>query len=259
MNSKREELLRLGQVSRSYEKNGKIVEALKPVDLKLYKGEVLGIVGESGSGKTTLMKQISGIEKPDSGRIWFQSEEIRPSHRRDQKELYKHMQMIFQNASMSFNPRRKIQTSMDENLRFLSGVSGRERRRVIMEQYMELVELKPELLQRYPGELSGGQCQRAAIARALMTQPEILLCDEITSALDVIVQDRIMELLKKLADQLNVSILFISHDLALVSGFCDRIMVMKEGTCVEEGDCEEVLTNPQHEYTRKLLASILTV
>ena len=255
MNSKREELLRLGQVSRSYEKNGKIVEALKPVDLKLYKGEVLGIVGESGSGKTTLMKQISGIEKPDSGRIWFQSEEIRPSHRRDQKELYKHMQMIFQNASMSFNPRRKIQTSMDENLRFLSGVSGRERRRVIM----ELVELKPELLQRYPGELSGGQCQRAAIARALMTQPEILLCDEITSALDVIVQDRIMELLKKLADQLNVSILFISHDLALVSGFCDRIMVMKEGTCVEEGDCEEVLTNPQHEYTRKLLASILTV
>lgn len=259
MNSKREELLRLGQVSRSYEKNGKIVEALKPVDLKLYKGEVLGIVGESGSGKTTLMKQISGIEKPDSGRIWFQSEEIRPFHRRDQKELYKHMQMIFQNASMSFNPRRKIQTSMDENLRFLSGVSGRERRRVIMEQYMELVELKPELLQRYPGELSGGQCQRAAIARALMTQPEILLCDEITSALDVIVQDRIMELLEKLADQLNVSILFISHDLALVSGFCDRIMVMKEGTCVEEGDCEEVLTNPQHEYTRKLLASILTV
>ena len=148
---------------------------------------------------------------------------------------------------------------MDENLRFLSGVSSRERRRVIMEQYMELVELKPELLQRYPGELSGGQCQRAAIARALMTQPEILLCDEITSALDVIVQDRIMELLKKLADQLNVSILIISHDLALVSGFCDRIMVMKEGTCVEEGDCEEVLMNPQHEYTRKLLASILTV
>lgn len=148
---------------------------------------------------------------------------------------------------------------MDENLRFLSGISSRERRRVIMEQYMELVELKPELLQRYPGELSGGQCQRAAIARALMTQPEMLLCDEITSALDVIVQDKIMELLEKLADQLDVSILFISHDLALVSGFCDRIMVMKEGICVEEGDCEEVLTNPQHEYTQKLLTSILTV
>ena len=144
------------------------------------------------------------------------------------------MQMIFQNASMSFNPRRKIRTSMDENLRFLAGIPGRERRRETMEQYMEMVELKPELLQRYPGELSEGQCQRAAIARALMTQPKMLLCDEITSALDVIVQDKIMELLEKLADRLNVSILFISHDLALVSGFCDRIMVMKEGICVEE-------------------------
>ena len=258
MKSEREELLHLEQVSRSYEKNGKVVEALKSTDLKLCKGEVLGIVGESGSGKTTLMKQICGIEKPDSGRIWFQSKEIRPFHRKDQKELYKHMQMIFQNASMSFNPRRKIYTSMDETLRFLSGISGRERRRETMGQYMELVELKPELLQCYPGELSGGQCQRAAIARALMTQPEILLCDEITSALDVIVQDKIMDLLEKLIDRLDLSILFISHDLALVSGFCDRIMVMKDGTCVEEGNCEEVLTNPQHEYTKKLLASILT-
>lgn len=259
MKNEKEILLRLENVSRSYQKKGRTVKALKAIDLELYKGEVLGIVGESGSGKTTLLKQICGIERPDSGTVWFQGKEIDPFNREEQKELYKHMQMVFQNACMSFNPRRRIYTSMDENLRFLSGTPGKEKRREIMQHYMELVELDSELLNRYPGELSGGQCQRAAIARALMVKPQILLCDEITSALDVIVQDKIMELLEKLSVELEVAILFVSHDLALVSGFCDRVMVMKTGECVEYGECEEVLTNPQHDYTKQLLASILTI
>ncbi len=259
MSHNEQTLLRLENVSRTYEKKGQIIKALKPLSFDLTEGEILGIVGESGSGKTTLLKQVIGIEKPDTGRIILNGNEIDPTRRQDQKELYKSMQMIFQNAVMSFNPRRKICASMDENLKFLGGVSGKGKRREIMAQYMEMVELDPSLLDRYPGELSGGQCQRAAIARALMIKPKILLCDEVTSALDVIVQDKIIELLTRLSRELSVSMIFICHDLALVSGFCDRVLVMKQGECVEQGNCEMVLSDPQNPYTKQLLASVLSI
>ena len=126
-----------------------------------------------------------------------------------------------------------------------------------MREYMQKVDLKEELLDRYPGNLSGGQCQRAAIARALMVNPKILLCDEITSALDVIVQDKVVDVIIKLAGELHVAVIFVSHDLALVGSLCDRILVMKDGTAVEQGSVEEILSHPKTDYTKLLLDSIL--
>ena len=146
---------------------------------------------------------------------------------------------------------------MEENLRFLAGIISKKEQEEIIYSYMEKVDLKKDLLLRYPRELSGGQCQRAAIARAIMIQPEILLCDEITSALDVIVQDKIIRQLKELVRQQEISVIFVSHDIALVSSFCDRIMVMLNGECVEQGNTKDIMTAPQSEYTKVLLDSVL--
>ena len=146
---------------------------------------------------------------------------------------------------------------MRENLRFLSGIKNKKQQDAIMREYMQKVDLKEELLDRYPGNLSGGQCQRAAIARALMVNPKILLCDEITSALDVIVQDKVVDVIIKLAGELHVAVIFVSHDLALVGSLCDRILVMKDGTAVEQGSVEEILSHPKTDYTKLLLDSIL--
>lgn len=252
-------VLEVKNLSRSYKKKNQKIEALQPVDLSVAAGEILGIVGESGSGKSTLLKQIAGIEKPDTGEILLAGRPVEQQKARNRREQYRHMQMIFQNASGSFNPRRRILTSMEENLKFLAGIRDHEQQMERIRYYMEKTGLEPELAQRYPWELSGGQCQRAAIARALMVEPQLLLCDEITSALDVIVQDRIASLIRSLTDEFQVAVLFVSHDIALVGSLCDRIMVMRDGVCVESGDAVQVLEQPKSVYTKQLLASMLPV
>ena len=248
-------VLEVQHISKNYKRNGRGVEAVADVSLSLRPGEILGIVGESGSGKSTLLRQIACLERADRGRIVLSGTDITGRKTRD---ICGELQMIFQDSTGSFNPRMKIAASIDETLRNLSGLRGgpvAARR----EELIRMVGMAPELAGRYPFQLSGGQCQRMAIARALAAEPKVILCDEITSALDVSAQAQIVRLLAKLRREFRLALLFVSHDLALASCLCDRLMVMNGGRCVEEGTSQKVVNNPQSEYTRRLINSVLAV
>ncbi len=225
------------------------------VSLRAAEGEILGIIGESGSGKSTLLRQIACLERPDKGSILLEGREMTGRHT---VEVCADIQMIFQNAARSFSPRMKIKTALNETLKRLGRLKGEalERRR---EELVCMVGLSPELAERYPAQLSGGQCQRMAIARALAAKPRLLLCDEVTSALDVSAQKQVVRLLGRLREELGLTVLFVSHDLALSSGICDRMLVMKEGQCVEEGTTEEIIRHPGHAYTQNLLEAVLSL
>ena len=235
-----------------YTRRGLSVDALSGVSFRLEAGEILGVVGESGSGKSTLLRLVSGLEKPDAGSVLLEG---RPLSFPRQKADYRAVQMIFQDAVGSFHPRRKIADSIRETARNLVG-PGIE---PDWQTLCSLVQLTPELAERYPCDLSGGQCQRFAIARAMAVQPRILLCDEITSALDVSSQAQILKLLDSLHRQKNMSVIFVSHDVAVVRSICDRVMVMYRGRVVEEGTAEAVIGSPREEYTKKLISSVLEV
>ena len=241
----------LSDVHKTYRVRGNDVQALKGVDLKLYQGEILGVVGESGSGKSTILRQICGMETPEVGDVHL-----------DGKYQY-----IFQDAYASFDPRMTIRQSLYESIRNAAKRDGKPSQRgnrvpeydERIRTYLEQVGLSEELLDRFPSRLSGGQCQRMAIARALVADPEVLLCDEITSALDVTAQREVVELLVRLQKELGLSIIFVSHDLALVHSFCDRILVLKSGEVVTCGDAATVIQNTEEPYTKQLLDSVLTV
>ncbi len=239
-------------ISKRYRRKGVSVEALSDVSFTLEEGEILGVVGESGSGKSTLLRQISGLETPDSGELRLDGMPL-PAKR--SKENYRTIQMIFQDAVGSFHPRRKISGSIRETVRNLS------------DRYEEpdwqtlcgIVQLPLELAERYPHDLSGGQCQRFAIARAMAVHPRILLCDEITSALDVSSQAQILRLLADLHREKAMSVIFVSHDLAVVRSLCHRVMVLYGGKLVEEGKTEDVIHHPREAYTKTLISSVLEV
>ena len=234
-------------LNKTYISRDREVRPLQHVDFELNQGEILGIVGESGSGKSTLLKVISGREKPDSGKLYHQEEEYTGQ---GPEKAGKFLQMIFQDAYGSFDPRM----TMEKSLREGSDESREEILRVIGE-----VGLTEDLLSRRPRHLSGGQCQRMSIARALLSHAGVLLCDEITSALDVTTQAQVIKLLMEIRDKEQVSIMLVSHDLALVSMICDRIMVMKDGIVVDQGETGKVISDPSSDYTRKLLESIIIV
>ena len=234
-------------LNKEYISRDRKVRPLQHVDFDLHQGEILGIVGESGSGKSTLLKVISGIEKPDSGKLYHLDKEYTGSR---PEKTGKFLQMVFQDAYGSFDPKMSMEKSLKEG----TASDRNEIVRVIGE-----VGLSEDLLDRRPRHLSGGQCQRMSIARALLSHADVLLCDEITSALDVTTQAQVIKLLMEIRDMENVSIILVSHDLALVSMICDRIMVMKDGVVVEEGKTEDVINKPSDEYTRKLLNSIIAV
>ena len=245
-------LLEGRELTKGYFRSGVSVEALKGVSFSLDEGEILGIVGESGSGKSTLLKLVSGLEKPDRGELLLDGVPL--PHRRT-KAHYRAIQMVFQDPMGSFHPRRRISASIREAVRNLCGRdSGVE-----MEELCALVGLDPALAERYPRELSGGQCQRFAIARAVAAGPRILLCDEITSALDVSTQAQVLGLLAEICRKKRMAAIFVSHDLAVVSCICRRIMVLREGALVEEGTVRQVIDTPREAYTRQLIASVLEV
>ncbi len=231
---------------RCYTGKEKKIQALKDVSFQLKEGEILGIVGESGSGKSTLLKHISCLEKVDEGALFHDGTEYTG---KSPAFAGKFLQMVFQDALMSFDPRMKMKKAILEAAD-ISGDSG------VME-ILDAVGLDRSLLEKRAGSLSGGQCQRMSIARALCSDARILLCDEITSALDVTTQAQVVALLTELRNNKGLSIIFVSHDLALVSMLCDRIMVMKDGECVECGETKDVLGNPQHEYTKELLDNLI--
>lgn len=232
-------------LNKEYKSKDRIVRPLQHVDFELYPGEILGIVGESGSGKSTLLRMVSGIEKPDSGSIFHEGVEYTGSR---PEQTGKFLQMIFQDAYGSFDPKMSMEKSLQEG----SVADKDEMHRILGE-----VGLSEELLKRRPKHLSGGQCQRMSIARALLSHAKILLCDEITSALDVTTQAQVIRLINEVRDAEGVAIMFVSHDLALVSMICDRVMVMKDGVVVESGPTARVINDPQDPYTRRLLNSIL--
>ena len=219
-------------------------EAVKGVSFSLGKGEILGIVGESGSGKSTIAKTLMGLQRPSSGTITFQtSQPSKPS-----------LQMIFQDAVGSLNPRMTVRQTLDEVLRIKQGKDNK--RTTTSGELLELVGLSQAVLDQYPREMSGGQCQRVSVARALACEPEVLVADEPVSALDVSVQARILNLLRDLRRDLGLSILLIAHDLAVVKNVCDRICVMEHGLFVDSGLAEDVFDHPQSDYTKRLLSAV---
>ena len=237
---------------KSYRRKGVSVDALTDVSFTLEEGEILGVVGESGSGKSTLLRLISGLETPDSGELLLDGACL-PAKRT--REDYRAIQMIFQDAVGSFHPRRRISASIRETVRNLSR-SGEE---PDWQTLCATVQLPPELAERYPRDLSGGQCQRFAIARAMAVHPRILLCDEVTSALDVSSQAQILRLLAELHREKGMSVIFVSHNLAVVRSLCDRVMVMRGGRVVEEGGVADVIRAPRENNTKKLISSVLEV
>lgn len=251
-----EAILKVSDLTKMFENRKKIeFYAVDHVSFQVMLGQTVGIVGESGSGKSTLAKLLCCLEEPTEGQIRLCGQEIGKRKGKKQREMYRKLQMVFQDPVSSFDPRRTLGDGIGESLRN-HGMSREEAQKRV-ELLLEQCGLPEEFAGRYPHEVSGGQCQRAAIARALAIEPQLLICDEATSALDVTVQKQIMELLDRMRKEKNLTILFICHNLALVQSFCDQILVMKQGKIVEEGKPEEVIRHPQHAYTKQLVESVL--
>ena len=249
----KEDLLIIENISKTFkvDKN-KELQALKNINIRLKKGECIGIVGESGCGKSTLARIIVGIERKTSGKIIFDNKEIEGISKT------KDIQMIFQNPLSSFNPRMKIIDYMWEPLRNYFNLSKKDSILLIKKSLID-VGLDENALEKYPYEFSGGQLQRITIARAIIIKPKLIVCDEITSALDVSVQKQILELLKKLQEDLGLSYLFIGHDLAVVQDISQKIVVMYMGEIVEELNSIDLKSKAKHPYTKLLLNSVFEI
>lgn len=233
------------------------IAAVNGISFELVPGECLAIIGESGSGKTTAVNMISRLIDVTAGSIFLEGQEITHRKGKQLREVYRQMQMVFQTPTDSFDPRRTLGDGIGESLRN-AGLTRKETQKRV-EALLEKCGLPREFANRYPHQVSGGQCQRAAIARALAIEPKLLICDEATSALDVTVQKEIISLLNELRKQRgkNLSILFICHDISLVQQFCDRVLVMYRGEIVEEGTPDAVIRAPKNDYTKRLIDSVL--
>lgn len=228
--------------------------ALNNVSFSLGEGEVLGIVGESGSGKTTLSEIAGGLRKPTYGSVLFQGKDIGGMKKEEWREYRKSVQFIFQSPKESMNPYYTIRSILTEpltiNFPSMSKIEKEDR----IKDMLVRVGMDPETTLSFrPSHFSGGQMQRIAIARALLLEPKVIVCDECTSALDVSLEAQIINLLSSLKKETGVSMVFISHDISLVRYISDRIMVMKDGVVVEEGETESVMSEPKHEYTKTLI------
>lgn len=233
------------------------IAAVNGISFELFPEECLAIIGESGSGKTTAVNMISRLTDVTTGSIFLEGQEITHRKGKQLREVYRQMQMVFQTPTDSFDPRRTLGDGIGESLRN-AGLTRKETQKRV-EALLEKCGLPGEFANRYPHQVSGGQCQRAAIARALAIEPKLLICDEATSALDVTVQKEIISLLNELRKQRgkNLSILFICHDISLVQQFCDRVLVMYRGEIVEKGTPDAVIRAPKNDYTKRLIDSVL--
>ncbi|WP_027162023.1 ABC transporter ATP-binding protein [Mesorhizobium sp. WSM1293] len=245
-------LLTIDNVTAAYA--GK-VKVLQDVSIKVPRGRTVAVVGESGSGKSTLARVVTGLLPPISGLISFAGQPLSTSLKTRPKEVLRRMQMIYQMPDNALNPRQTVEEIIARPLEFYLGLKGAQKDRRICE-LMHMVEMSEDFLERLPGELSGGQKQRVCIARALAADPELIICDEITSALDQIVQEEILKLLMRLQRELEMSYIFITHDIATVRAIADQIVVMHQGKVVEQGLKSQVLTPPHAAYTERLLSSV---
>jgi peptide/nickel transport system ATP-binding protein len=245
-------LLRVDHVEAGY---GSSLKVLDDVSISVPRGRTVAVVGESGSGKSTLARVITGLLPPSSGEIIFDGLRLRPALKDRSKELLRRMQMIYQMPDTALNPRRRVHDILGRPLSHQLGLHGAARRRRISE-LLEMIEMDDRYLDRLPSELSGGQKQRICIARSLAVNPDLIICDEVTSALDQIVAEEILKLLLRLQKELNVSYLFITHDIATVKAIADSIVVMYRGKVVEQGPKTKILSPPHPPYTELLLSSV---
>ena len=234
------------------------VKAVDDVSFTVEAGSTVGLVGESGSGKTTIGRTILKLAAATAGQILFEGKDILPMGEREFRPLRRQIQMIFQDPFGSLNPRMTIFAIVGEALEIHFREMTRDDRRARVAELLTQVGLMPDMMNRYPHEFSGGQRQRIGIARALAVDPAFIVCDEPVSALDVSVQAQIVNLLQDLQEELGLTYLFIAHDLAVVEHISDHVLVMYRGKIVESASAEAIYSNPQHEYTRKLLAAIPT-
>ncbi len=230
------------------------VRAVDGVDLDLYSGETVALVGESGCGKSTLARALVGLSPVTRGSVRFRGEALDFKSRARLRPVRRAVQLVFQDPYASLNPRLTVRATLAEAIRLHQELDARGVERAVAE-LLESVGLDPTLADRYPHEFSGGQRQRISVARALAVRPSLILCDEVTSALDVSVQAQILELLKSLQQRLGVAYLFVTHDLGLVRYIAQRVLVMYLGQLVEVRDSEQLFTDPAHPYTRALIGS----
>ncbi len=231
-------------------------DILKNVTFEIHRGQTVAIVGESGSGKSTAARVITGLLPPRLGNIQFNGEVLPKSFKARNKDQLRHVQMIYQMADTALNPRQRIRNIIGRPLSFYLNLRGQRKEERIRE-LLSLIELEPDLyIDRYPDELSGGQKQRVSIARALAAEPEFIICDEVTSALDQLVAEGILRLLDRLQREFNLAYMFITHDLATVKAIADNVVVMLQGEIVEQGPKTDVFSPPHHEYTELLLSSV---
>lgn len=257
---KAQSVLNAESISKSFRRGGlwgggTVHKAVDQVSFELQAGETLAIVGESGSGKSTTARIAMRLLEPDEGAVHLLGEEITGVDGKELRQLRRHIQMVFQDPFASLNPRMKVVETVGEGLRVHHPELSHEQRRAKVLSVLQQCGMGEESLDRYPHQFSGGQRQRIGIARALVVEPKVLVLDEPVSALDVSVQAQILNLLKEIQVERNLSYLFISHDLSVVRHIADRVLVMFEGRVVEEGDVATLFDNPQHEYTKMLLAA----
>ena len=230
-------------------------DVLTDVNVSIAKGKTVAIVGESGSGKSTLARVITGLLPPSQGRVMFYGRDLTPALKARPKRDLQSIQMIYQMADVAMNPRHRIKDIIGRPLTFYLGISGTERDARVLD-LLRQIEIPEDYAERYPAQLSGGEKQRVCIARALAAEPELIICDEVTSALDQLVAEGILDLLLNLQKELNVSYLFITHDLATVKAIADEIVVMYQGAVVEQGPKATILAPPHPPYTELLLSSV---
>jgi oligopeptide transport system ATP-binding protein len=257
------ELLRIDNLSKTFSINAGgffskplKLKALQDISFSVQKGETLGIVGESGCGKSTLGRCILQLLKPDEGRVVWMGTDLNSLPGEEMRKRRKDLQIIFQDPQASLNPRMTVGEIVADPLKTLMPELNREQRRERVMEIMEAVGLQPEMINRYPHEFSGGQAQRIGIARALITEPKLIVCDEPVSALDVSIQAQILNLLSELKDQFGLTLIFISHNLSVVRHVSDRIMVLYLGRIVELASGDELYLDAKHPYSKALLTAV---
>jgi ABC-type glutathione transport system ATPase component len=226
------------------------------INLLVESARNIGVIGESGAGKSTLLSLLLGLTSPSSGQILFEDKPLALENRRQVIQFRTAVQAVFQDPYASLDPRRKIERIVSEPIRSLSLLADKNAVAERVKESLNAVELDEGIALRYPHELSGGQRQRVAIARALATHPSILIADEPTSALDVTTRIEVIELLRRLGDERHLTIVMVSHDVSVVASLCKEVVVLSEGRIVEHGLIPEILANPKHEYTQKLISAV---